>query len=287
MNIKTEINNFDLSKRIILIGDGWGAVSAFKSLKKLPNPITVLTDDDDILAEKPDRIINLEGLKNELLIFAGYKPIVPIEILENNNCINIHYSLLPTYRGLHSTVWAILNDEPKLGLTIHLMDQFIDNGPILYQYAIENDFTKTSCEYMKLFNNHIEENLYKVIQDFIENKITPVPQNKSKASWVGRRKQTDCRIDFNKTINYQKAFFRALVKPYPLPYFEHKGNEYRVTKVDFHKSDISTHKGRILNIDNEGLWVKIQDGYMIIKEIMDCSNKPVSLDRFMIGMFLN
>ena len=115
------MKKFDKYKRIILIGDGWGAISAFKSLQKLPNHIIVLTDDEDILAEKPDRITNLDGLKNELLIFAGYKPIVPIDILDNNTCINIHYSLLPTYRGLHSTVWAILNDEPKLGLTIHLM----------------------------------------------------------------------------------------------------------------------------------------------------------------------
>lgn len=281
------MNKYDKYKRIILIGDGWGAVSAFKSLKILPNPIAVLTDDEDILTEKPERIRSLDGLKDELLIFAGYKPIVPLEILENNTCINIHYSLLPAYRGLHSTVWAILNDEPKLGLTVHLMDQYIDNGPIIYQYAVENDFVKTSCEYMELFNRHIEENLYKVIQDFIENKVTPITQDKSKASWVGKRRQIDCRIDFAKPICYQKAFFRALVKPYPLPYFEYKGNEYRVTEVDFHKSDISTHLERILNIDNEGIWIKIQDGYMIIKEIIDSQDKIVDLDRFKIGMFLN
>ena len=193
MNIKAKINIFDSKKRIILVGDGWGAVAAFKSLLKLPNPISVITEDADILVEKPNRVNTLDGLNDEILIFAGYKPIVQNSILENNVCINIHYSLLPAYRGLHSTVWAILNNEPKLGLTIHEMNRYIDDGPIIYQFSVENDFSSTSKDYMDLFNRHIEKNLNKVIVDYLSGKIESIPQDKTKASWVGRRREQDCR----------------------------------------------------------------------------------------------
>jgi methionyl-tRNA formyltransferase len=46
--------------------------------------------------------------------------------------------LLPKYRGLHSTVWSILNNEPYFGLTIHIMNEFIDDGPVVYQYKFRN-----------------------------------------------------------------------------------------------------------------------------------------------------
>ena len=278
---------FNQNKRICLIGDGWGAISAFKSLKKLQNPLFVMTNDEDIKIEQSNKITNLKNLKDEILIFAGYKPIVPSEIIDNNLCINIHYSLLPAYRGLHSTVWAILNDEPKLGLTVHEMDKYIDNGAIIYQYEVKNDFVSSSREYMALFNAHIEDNLYKIIMNYLNGEIKPKPQDKSQASWVGRRKQQDCRIDFDKTLNYQKAFFRALVTPYPLPYFEYHNKKYVVTKTGFHSSGVVCDNARILNIDNEGMWVKVDKGYLIIKEIVDEENKPVSFNSFKIGVYLN
>lgn len=59
--------------------------------------------------------------------------------MNKNKIINIHYSLLPKYRGYHSTVWAIINDEKYLGLTIHEMSEYIDDGDIIYQYKVEND----------------------------------------------------------------------------------------------------------------------------------------------------
>ena len=104
---------------------------------------------------------------------------------------------------------------------------------------------------------------------------------------MGRRTEKDCQIDFSKPIKYQKAFFRALVDPYPLPYFIHKGEKYVVIEVDFHPTCVETHIGRILNIDNEGLWVKCADGYVIIKAIIDTTGNDIDTNRFRIGQYLN
>ena len=230
----------------------------------------------------------LSQYSDELLLFAGYKPIVPREVLEKNTCINIHYSLLPAYRGFHSTVWAILNDEPYLGATIHLMSPYIDDGPIIYQYKVENDFVSTSCDYMNMFNKKMTEVVSGVLSDYINGSIIPAEQDKSKASWVGKRNEKDCQIDFTKPILYQKAFFRALVSPYPLPYIVYKHTKYIVTKVAFQQSNVVTHIGRILNIDADGLWVQVFDGYMIIKELLDESGNTIDVsDKFKIGQYLN
>lgn len=276
-------------KRIIVIGNGWGTIAVIKGLKNFFLPVYVVSHDDDVLS-LTEQIAegDLSIYHDELLLFAGYKPIVPKTVLETNCCINIHYSLLPQYRGLHSTVWAILNDELYLGATIHLMSQYIDDGPIIYQYKVKNDFKSTSYDYMTMFNKKMTEVVSGVLSDYINGRILPAEQDKSKASWVGKRNEKDCQIDFSKPISYQKAFFRALVSPYPLPYIVYKQAKYIVTKVAFQQSNVVTHIGRILNIDADGLWVKVLDGYMIIKEILDESGFIIDIrSKFKIGQYLN
>lgn len=278
-----ELENRD----VMLLGSGWGALAAYKSLIRVFPKLKVVTEDRSLCVRSSLEENDIYSFKNKLLIFAGYKPIVPATVLQNNLCINIHYSLLPKYRGFHSTVWAILNGESELGLTIHLMSKYIDDGPIIHQYKVNNDFSRTSREYMECFNTYIEAHLGKIIIAFLHGEVQPVQQNKYLATWVGRRKKEDCLIDFNKSLKYQRAFFRALVNPYPLPFIRYKDNEYIVTQVAFHEMNVETHIGRILNIDNEGVWVKCLDGYLIIKEMIDkCGNK-VDLEGFMIGVFLN
>lgn len=277
-----------LFTKIIVIGDGWGAVAALKGLSKFRLPVYAISNDPDVLEIAPKQLHDdLANFTDDLLLFAGYKPIVPMAVLKRNTCLNIHYSLLPNYRGLHSTVWAILNDEDYLGATIHMMNENIDDGPIIYQYKVANDRVKTSAQYMKLFNTHISECIGQVLSDFIDEKIVPQKQDKSQASWVGKRNEKDCMIDSAKPIAYQKAFFRALVSPYPLPHIIHKEQKYVVTKVSFHPSPVQTHIGRILNIDNEGIWVKIADGYMILQELRNENNEIIPYSIFRIGQYIN
>ena len=264
-----------MDNTLFLIGEGWGNESAKIGLL---NHFSV--------TQLPD-INALNDIKGAIIIFAGYKPIVPHNVIENNKCINIHYSLLPKYRGLHSTVWAILNDEDYLGLTVHLMNDYIDYGPIIHQYQIVNDRIKTSTDYIRIFNLYIEKNIGNIIKDFLSNTTDLKINDKRLATWVGKRNHNDCKIDFNWDIEYIRRFFRALVSPYPLPFIEQNGEQYVVSKVDFHPVNVNTHIGRLLNIDNDGMWIKAKDGYVIIKELRDKNNIVVPFHQFRIGQFFN
>lgn len=264
--------------RIYLAGNGWGFESAKKGLLPYFNEVIVVSEE-----EKE----TINTLTDEIIVFDGYKPIVPHDIIEKNICINVHYSLLPKYRGLHSTVWAILNDEDYLGLSIHLMNDNFDDGAIIHKKVYENDRVKTSREYMETYNDYVADNLGKILKDFIEGKIQLKENNKKEATWVGRRNHQDCKVDFNKELHYLQCFFRALVDPYPLPYVEYRGEELSITKVDFHYVNVETHIGRILNIDSDGLWVKAKDGYMIIKELKNQEGSIVPLSNFIIGQYFN
>ena len=280
-----------IKSTLCLAGNGWGAVSAYNSLKTTFPNIELITNDDDLLRLKQEnhkRINNFNDSDSEYIICAGYKPIISKKELSQRKFINIHYSLLPKYRGLHSTVWAILNDEEYLGLTIHLMDEYIDNGDIISQYCIKNNRIDTSEFYMSHFNKWIENNLSSIILKYLNKEIEPVKQDYNIATWVGKRNIEDCRINFSQNHNYLKAFFRALVSPYPIPFIEMKSNNerYFVSKASFIERNIISHFGRILNVDNQGVYVGSKDGYVILQEICDKNNTIVDNSIFKIGSYL-
>ena len=275
-----------MHKDIIVVGDGWGAVALYKGLSRKISPLYVFTTDNYIktLVSNKNLIIDcIDGLKDKVLIFSGYTNLVSDEIIDFNTCINIHYSLLPKYRGLHSIVWAILNDEDELGLSIHLMNKNIDDGDIIHQVSFANDRVSTSTQFIERDNEYVEKHIYEILYSFLEGKTKLKLNDKSQATWVGRRNLKDCQIDFNRTLNYQKCFFRALVRPYPLPYVLFKGRKFEITKAGFHEQNVDTHIGRILNIDSEGLWVKVSDGFLILKEIEEEGHIVDIKETFKIG----
>ncbi len=277
---------------IALAGNGWGFWAALKSLITSFNKIEIY---NPLESESVKKFINenssvrfvihsqMQDISSNHIVCAGLKDIITLEMLEQKKFINIHYSLLPGYRGLHSTVWAIINNEPYLGYTVHLMNEFIDDGDVIYQYRTNNDFILTATDYMKHFNAHVEQNLSSVILNYLNEKITPVVQDKSKASWVGRRNLNDCEINFNSTIFELKAFFRALSIPYPQPFFTVDGIKYIPKTIKFHPANVKTHLGRILNVDNEGVWIKIKDGYIVCDEIINEAGNKIANRYFNIG----
>ncbi len=147
------------SFRVCLAGNGWGAVSALKGLLSEYKNIQVVSNDEDVvmLAQKNGFRVtnNLYEVNADLFVCAGYTEIIKERFVSSNKILNIHYSLLPKYRGLHSTVWAILNGDDKLGLSVHLMthlekkrvEHLMDNGSTL-KAAKE----KVQGEILKIFN---------------------------------------------------------------------------------------------------------------------------------------
>ena len=276
--------------KIALIGNGWGAESALKALLRMENT-TVFFISDVMITH--GNAVNLNDLHEispdvDLVICSGFTSKLNSDFLDKYSVINIHYSLLPAYRGLHSTVWALLNDEKSLGLSIHYMNEYFDDGDIIYQFEVENDYKSTSYDYMRVFNKHIEENLDQVVFNLLKGNIKPVKQDKSMASWVPRRQKQDCKIDFTKPISYQKAFFRALVKPYPVPYIEVNKNTYNVMKVKFRSSNVISKLGCIVNIDDDGIWITCKDGYIVIQKLVDEQTRnEINFKLFKIGRIIH
>jgi len=275
---------------IVFIGSGHGGVVALKSLQSSFKKIEVISKDKDILSilrEEDITVNSLYDTQTDLVVCAGYKSIISEDILLKKTVINTHPSLLPKYRGMHGVVWAMLNYEEELGFTIHLVNKYIDDGDILEQFKIRYN-NQTSKEIMDIFDNYIEQNLARVVTDFINHKITPTPQDRSKATWVAKRDIEDCVIDFNYDNRYIDMLFKVLVRPYPLPIIKNGDKKYEINGYTLITRDYRANIGQVVNIEDRKVYIKVKEGLLIIEKLIDYDTKePISAsDIFKIGQRL-
>lgn len=263
--------------KIFFIGNGHGGLAALKGLQKEFSEIGVFSNDPEIIRSIRSKDYLYEAINDidtTYGLMAGYTKILPKEFVEKKFTLNIHYSLLPHLRGLHSVVWAILNGDREIGWTLHKAEEGIDTGAIYHQSRIENN-SLDSAEIMSIFDQMIEEQIGKLALDAFLNKHKGIFQEESNATWVPRRNRDDCLIDFDKTTDELSRLFRALVRPYPLPHIVHKGMRLEVSKAKFITRDYICTNGRVVNITNEGAYVKCANGIVIISELVDESGNVV------------
>jgi len=255
---------------IIFSGGSHYGVSAYMSLlpyfhkifllKNNPTEILALKRSTDVLIE------NFDESDCHFVFLGGHSSFISKEQLSRKTYINVHGSLLPKYRGMHPTFWAIMNEEEELGVTFHLVDEFMDSGDIVTQYSFP--YTEQSVGEI---NNEISTLVYthagKDISAFINGKIIPTPQDHGKALYGCKRNLDDCLIDFrwdNKTL---ALFFKALTVPYPLPRIVLKNKIYEVIEWELIFKPYFSAVGRVLNIDDRGIWIKTQEGFLIISKL--------------------
>ena len=83
-----------------------------------------------------DQIDSIDGY--DLVISFGYRHILSKEVIGSGNApmVNLHSSYLPWNRGAHPNFWSFYDDTPS-GVSIHLIDEGVDTGPILYQKYVD------------------------------------------------------------------------------------------------------------------------------------------------------
>jgi len=265
---------------IILAGSGHGAHVAYESLKDFFSEIHLISDDEELKSSlRPKDMVVTDFMDSDAhyCVCAGYQKLIGNEIINSKTIINTHPSLLPKYRGMHSVVWALLNDEPEIGFTVHLMNNFMDDGGIIAQHKIVNDGQITSKQIMDDFDLFVLNQLGEIVSRFLAGKILPVPQDRNYATWVPRRNLDDCIVQFDMPNWQLRALFRALVRPYPLPRINIRNRIFEITDSEINDVDYYTTIGRVVNIENQTAYIKTKDGLLLVHGLMDViSGQPIS-----------
>ncbi len=125
-----------------------------------------------------ETISALKNLKADIGIAVAYGRIMPESIFNapHLGCINIHYSLLPKYRGAAPMQWALVNGETKTGVTAFWLEAGLDSGPIFHQKEIPIAPTDRLPELRDKLVPLGVEVLADVMRDAQANKIIRSPQ---------------------------------------------------------------------------------------------------------------
>lgn len=172
--------------------------------KIITPPLTkILAQQYNIKVLQPENLVNFEiqNLKFEFFIVAAYNKIIPKEILDipSFGAIGVHPSLLPKYRGPTPIQNVILNNEAQTGITLFLLDEKIDHGPIIAKSKFQILNSRITYEAL---NEKLAEIggdlLIETLPKFLKGEITPQPQNENEATYTRKFTTEDGYVDLVK-----------------------------------------------------------------------------------------
>ena len=228
--------------KIIFIGTSEFAVPALESLLKnnykiitvitspdkpvgrkqeiTPTPIKRIAEKYQLPVIQPENILDIKSkilnLKPDLIIVASYGKIIPKSILDIplSKSLNIHPSLLPKHRGPSPIQTVILNGDKKTGITIMLMDEKMDHGPVVSQMEIDIKPDENYEDLEKRLSQESGNFLIKTLPLYLNDKIKPIKQDENKASYTKILSRKQGEIDLNKSALEIERKIRAF---YPWP----------------------------------------------------------------------
>ena len=192
---------------------------------------------DIVLIETPDQLTQLSNMfhKNDTIFFLGWSWIVDKNIIDNYNCICLHPSPLPKYRGGSPIQNQIINKEQVSAVSFFKMNDKLDQGKILYQAPFS-----LKGELSDIFSRIIELGTFG-IHHIMASNPKGIKQDESEATYCKRRKPEESEITIDEIMNksahelYDKV--RMLNDPYPNAFIRCKnGDKLFITKTHYNDS---------------------------------------------------
>ncbi len=173
-----------------------------------------------------------------MFVVASYGKILPKALLDipRRGVVNMHPSLLPRLRGPSPIRSAILNDEKEVGVSVMLLDEKMDHGPLIAQKKVEMPYWPMhGLELDDLLAREGGELLADYLPLWIDGDGRSAQQNHDLATYCSMFKKEDGLIDMQDDAHYNLLKIRALEGwPGTFTFFERNGKQLRVKIIDAH-----------------------------------------------------
>jgi len=209
----------------------------------------------------------------DVIAVVAYGQIIPgpIIYLPRFKSINVHFSLLPKYRGAAPVEWAILNGETKTGVTIFELNEKMDEGDILTVEEVDILPRETAPELEVRLASLGAELLVRTL-DQIE-RLPRSAQDHSRASYAPRLKKEDGKIDWTKDALAAERMVRAFSGwPGAFTFFRGQRILIRAGKK-INEAASGFVPGQVVEIKKEGLVLGCGQGSLFLAERLQRENK--------------
>jgi methionyl-tRNA formyltransferase len=255
-----------------------------------PSPIkkTALAHDLPLLQppslRRPEATAELKELAPDVIVVAAFGQILPPEVLAipPHGCLNVHASLLPRYRGAAPIAAAILAGEEQTGITLMLMDERMDTGPILAQAECKIEPRDTTGSLSVKLAHLGADLLVETLPRWLDGRIAPQPQGDSLATYCQMITKKDGLLDWSLPATALWLRVRAY-HPWPGTYTYWRGKLLKILRArPVTIGPSSEEPGRVISVD-DGVAVVTGTDALLLEEIQLAGKKALAAQEFIRG----
>jgi methionyl-tRNA formyltransferase len=232
----------------------------------------------------PGFLQTLKSWRPELIVVVAYGRILPTAVLElaPQGCINVHYSLLPKYRGAAPAAWTILNGDAKGGVTTIKLVEKMDAGPIYLQEEVTIAPDETTGSLQAKLMPIGARLLLDTIRRLKDGSVLPQMQNEANVTFAPMIKKEDGLIDWNEGAVGIERRVRGF-SPWPGTYTRLAGKLLKIHRAKIVAAEASGNPGEVLRADPGGLWVATGSGIISLEKVQLENRKRLPGAEFLKG----
>ncbi len=233
---------------------------------------------------RTEAVAQLRDLKPQVMAVAAFGQILRPEVLSipPSGVINVHPSLLPKYRGASPIAGTLLAGEEETGVTIMLMDEGMDTGPILAQRTVEIDAEDTTGSLEETLATLGAELLVDTLPGWLDGAIEAQAQDNSKATYTRPVSKKDAVIDWElpaPDIWYRIRAFNP--RPGARTYW--KGNLLKILRARPERKRKGTEKPGEVVVLPSGVGVEAGQGVLLLEEVQLAGKRAMGAEEFVRG----
>ncbi len=219
----------------------------------------------------------------DAMVVVAYGLLLTPAVLERprHGCINLHFSLLPRWRGAAPVQRAILAGDRETGVSLMQMDAGLDSGPVLAQVNEPIRAADTSGELQQRLARLGADTLIDQLPQL--GHIRAIPQNPATATHAAKVHKAESRLDWRRPAAELARAVRAF-NPAPVAHAELDGLDCRIwesTAID--SGETGAVPGSVVATDKTGIDVATGNGLLRIQRLQVPGGKPLTAAEFLNG----
>lgn len=258
--------------------------------KNVASPVAQLALSRQIPVVAPQKIrdptflATLKHWRPDLIVVIAYGRILPASVLEiaPQGCVNVHYSLLPKYRGAAPVAWTILSGEEKGGVTTMRLVEKMDAGPILLQEEVSLAADETTASFQKKLAPIGAGLLLRTIAQLKNGFIQPKVQDEREVTYAPMLKKEDGQIDWTLPAQAIERRVRAF-QPWPSAYGYLRGRLLKIHRASVVPTEAHGVPGEVIKPTERNLWILTGQGVLSLEEVQLENRKRLPVAEFLKG----
>ena len=255
--------------------------------KLQPPPVKVAAAEAGADVWQPDRpreiLDDLRALAVDACAVVAYGSILPQDVLDagGKGFVNLHFSLLPAWRGAAPVQHSLLAGDTRTGVTCFVLEAGMDTGPVLLTAETGIGPDETAGDLVTRLAVLGAPVLVNAVRGLVDGSITPVPQDHSLATLAPKITPEDARIDWTSPADRVALAVRAF-NPMPGAWTTLRGDRLKV-----HGAAVVGHSGgepgAVVEVTPDGPLVACGDDALVLTEVQPAGKPKMSGPAFVNG----